>query len=108
MTPIVEGGDVVEPLKDRVLGRVVAEDVFLPGNDEDPIVTRNTLLDEARVAKLEDAGVQSIKVRSTISCESAFGVCGHCYGRDGPWPRSTSVKRWASSPRSRSVSRVPS
>ncbi|WNH49492.1 MULTISPECIES: DNA-directed RNA polymerase subunit beta' [Stenotrophomonas] len=82
MTPIVEGGDVVEPLKDRVLGRVVAEDVFLPGNDEDPIVTRNTLLDEAWVAKLEDAGVQSIKVRSTISCESAFGVCANCYGRD--------------------------
>jgi DNA-directed RNA polymerase subunit beta' len=82
MTPIVEGGDVVEPLKERVLGRVVAEDVFLPGNDEDPIVTRNTLLDEAWVAKLEDAGVQSIKVRSTISCASAFGVCGRCYGRD--------------------------
>ncbi|QNR96763.1 DNA-directed RNA polymerase subunit beta' [Stenotrophomonas sp. 169] len=82
MTPIVEGGDVVEPLKDRVLGRVVAEDVFLPGNDEDPIVTRNTLLDEAWVAKLEDAGVQSIKVRSTISCASPFGVCGRCYGRD--------------------------
>ena len=82
MTPIVEGGDVVEPLKDRVLGRVVSEDVFLPGNDEDPIVTRNTLLDEQWVAKLEDAGVQTIKVRSTITCESAFGVCGHCYGRD--------------------------
>jgi len=82
MTPIVEGGDVVEPLKDRVLGRVVAEDVFLPGNDEDPIVTRNTLLDEQWVAKLEDAGVQSVKVRSTISCESAFGVCANCYGRD--------------------------
>ncbi|WP_099485599.1 DNA-directed RNA polymerase subunit beta' [Stenotrophomonas maltophilia] len=82
MTLIVEGGDVVEPLKDRVLGRVVAEDVFLPGNDEDPIVTRNTLLDEAWVAKLEDAGVQTIKVRSTISCESAFGVCSRCYGRD--------------------------
>ncbi|WP_305806467.1 DNA-directed RNA polymerase subunit beta' [Stenotrophomonas sp. YIM B06876] len=82
MTPIVEGGDVVEPLKDRVLGRVVAEDVFLPGNDEDPIVTRNTLLDEQWVAKLEDAGVQSIKVRSTITCASSFGVCSHCYGRD--------------------------
>ncbi|WP_024870388.1 DNA-directed RNA polymerase subunit beta' [Pseudoxanthomonas suwonensis] len=82
MTPIVEGGDVVEPLKDRVLGRVVAEDVFLPGNDEDPIVTRNTLLDEQWVARLEDAGVQSIKVRSTITCESAFGVCSQCYGRD--------------------------
>jgi DNA-directed RNA polymerase subunit beta' len=82
MTPIVEGGDVVEPLKDRVLGRVVAEDVFLPGNDEEPIVTRNTLLDEQWVAKLEEASVQSIKVRSTITCESPFGVCGHCYGRD--------------------------
>ena len=82
MTPIVEGGDVVEPLKDRVLGRVVAEDVFLPGNDEDPIVTRNTLLDEQWVNKLEEAGVQTIKVRSTITCESSFGVCSHCYGRD--------------------------
>ena len=82
MTPIVEGGDVVEPLRDRVLGRIVAEDVFLPGNDEDPIVTRNTLLDEAWVAKLEEAGVQSLKVRSTITCESDFGVCAHCYGRD--------------------------
>ena len=82
MTPIVEGGDVVEPLKDRVLGRVVAEDVFLPGDDDDPIVTRNTLLDEQWVQKLEDAGVQLIKVRSTITCESAFGVCAQCYGRD--------------------------
>src|SRR5687768_15366642 len=82
MTPIVEGGDVVEPLRDRVLGRVVVEDVFLPGNDEDPFVTRNTLLDEAWVQKLEDASVQAIKVRSTITCESSFGVCAHCYGRD--------------------------
>ncbi|KRG67189.1 DNA-directed RNA polymerase subunit beta' [Pseudoxanthomonas dokdonensis] len=82
MTPIVEGGDVVEPLRERVLGRIVAEDVFLPGNDEDPIVTRNTLLDEQWVQRLEDAGVQSLKVRSTITCESAFGVCAQCYGRD--------------------------
>ncbi|MEN1943275.1 DNA-directed RNA polymerase subunit beta' [Luteimonas sp. MJ293] len=82
MTPIVEGGDVVEPLKDRVLGRVVAEDVFLPGDDEDPIVTRNTLLDEQWVQKLEEASVQLIQVRSTITCESSFGVCAMCYGRD--------------------------
>jgi DNA-directed RNA polymerase subunit beta' len=82
MTPIVEGGDVVEPLRDRVLGRIVAEDVFLPGNDEDPFVTRNTLLDEAWVQKLEDASVQAIEVRSTITCEAPFGVCAHCYGRD--------------------------
>ncbi len=82
LTPIVEGGDVVEPLKDRVLGRVVAEDVYLPGNDEDPFVTRNTLIDEQWAAKLEEAGVQLIKVRSTITCEASFGVCAHCYGRD--------------------------
>ncbi|PJJ95645.1 DNA-directed RNA polymerase subunit beta' [Lysobacteraceae bacterium NML91-0213] len=82
MTPIVEGGDVVEPLRDRVLGRVVAEDVFLPGNDEDPIVTRNTLLDEQWVSRLEEGGVQTINVRSTITCESPFGVCAMCYGRD--------------------------
>jgi DNA-directed RNA polymerase subunit beta' len=82
MTPIVEGGDVVEPLRERVLGRTVAEDVYLPGNDEDPIVTRNTLLDEKWVEKLEAASVQSILVRSTITCQSSFGVCSFCYGRD--------------------------
>ena len=82
MTPIVEGGDVVEPLRDRVLGRIVAEDVFLPGNDEDPIVTRNTLLDEKWVDKLEDAGVQSIKVRSTDHLRTRVRRLRHCYGRD--------------------------
>jgi DNA-directed RNA polymerase subunit beta' len=82
MTAIVEGGDVVEPLKDRVLGRVVAADTFAPGNDEDPIVTRNTLLDEKWVEKLEAAGVQTLLVRSPITCESSFGICAHCYGRD--------------------------
>ena len=82
MTPIVEGGDVVEPLRDRVLGRVVASDTFAPGNEEDPIVTRNTLLDEKWVEKLETAGVQNILVRSPITCESPFGICAHCYGRD--------------------------
>src|SRR5450432_438232 len=82
MTPIVEGGDVVEPLRDRVLGRNVAADVYAPGNENEPIVTRNTLLDEKLVEKLETAGVQSILVRSPITCESTFGVCAHCYGRD--------------------------
>jgi DNA-directed RNA polymerase subunit beta' len=82
MAPIVEGGDVVEPLRDRVLGRIVASDVFLPGNDDEPFITRNTLLDEKWVDKLEAAGVQSIMVRSTITCEARFGVCASCYGRD--------------------------
>jgi DNA-directed RNA polymerase subunit beta' len=82
MTSIVEGGDVVEPLHDRVLGRVAAEDVYAPGDDDTPVVTRNTLLDEATVGKLDQAGVQSVKVRSPITCESEFGVCALCYGRD--------------------------
>ncbi|TAN07204.1 MAG: DNA-directed RNA polymerase subunit beta' [Rhodanobacteraceae bacterium] len=82
MTSIVEGGDIVEPLHDRVLGRVAAEDVYAPGDDDTPVVVRNTLLDEATVEKLDKAGVQSVKVRSPITCQSEFGVCGLCYGRD--------------------------
>src|SRR5690606_38425502 len=82
MAPIVEGGDVVEPLRERVLGRVVAQDVFAPGNDDDPVVERNTLLDERMVEKLEAAGVQSVQVRSPITCDAKFGVCAACYGRD--------------------------
>ncbi|MBN8728849.1 MAG: DNA-directed RNA polymerase subunit beta' [Xanthomonadales bacterium] len=82
LAPIIEGGDVVEPLRDRVLGRVAATDVFAPGNDEDPIVTRNTVLDEGTVEQIEIAGVQSVLVRSPITCEAEFGVCAMCYGRD--------------------------
>ena len=82
MQPIVEGGDVVEPLRERVLGRVVVEDVYGPGDDDQPIVTRDTLLNEALVEKLDKAGVQIIKVRSPITCAAAHGVCKFCYGRD--------------------------
>ena len=82
MTALVEGGDVVEPLRDRVLGRVVAEDVYLPGAEDKPLVERNTLLDERLVEKLETAGVQSMLVRSAITCEARFGICRYCYGRD--------------------------
>ena len=110
MTPIVEGGDVVEPLRDRVLGRIVAEDVFLPGNDEDPIVTRNTLLDEAWVQKLEDAGVQTHQGALHHHLrKSDFGVCSTATA--ATWAvatSSTSAKRSASSPRSRSASPAPS
>jgi DNA-directed RNA polymerase subunit beta' len=82
MTPIVEGGDVVEPLRERVLGRVVAEDVYAPGDNDDPIVTAGTLLNEKLVAKLDEAGVQTLQVRSPITCAASHGVCGMCYGRD--------------------------
>ncbi|EKE67374.1 DNA-directed RNA polymerase subunit beta' [Gallaecimonas xiamenensis] len=81
MTPLIEGGDVVEPLRERVLGRVVCEDVMLPGTDE-VLMPRNTLLDEAKVDVLEANSVDQVKVRSVITCDTDFGVCAHCYGRD--------------------------
>jgi DNA-directed RNA polymerase subunit beta' len=81
MSPIVEGGDVVEPLSERVLGRLAAEDILVPGSD-DVLCPRNTLLDEQWVEKLEQAGIDRVHVRSTITCETRHGVCKYCYGRD--------------------------
>ena len=81
MHPIVEGGDVVESLSERVLGRMVALDITKPGTEE-VICARNTLLDEQLVEELEQAGVDQVLVRSTITCETRHGVCSYCYGRD--------------------------
>ncbi|HHH45583.1 MAG TPA: DNA-directed RNA polymerase subunit beta' [Thiotrichales bacterium] len=81
MTPIVEGGDVVESLGERVLGRVVAVDTYAPGSDE-VAVPRGTLLDEKWVERLEQMGIDEIRVRSAITCETRYGVCAMCYGRD--------------------------
>ncbi|WDE05697.1 DNA-directed RNA polymerase subunit beta' [Thalassomonas viridans] len=81
MTPLIEGGDVVEPLRERVLGRVVAEDVLIPGT-EDVLLPRNTLIDEHLCDVIEENSVDQIKVRSIITCGTDFGICSHCYGRD--------------------------
>jgi DNA-directed RNA polymerase subunit beta' len=81
MTPLVEGGDVVEQLGERVLGRVLAEDIQKPGS-EDVLIARGTLLDEKLVRQLEAEGVDQITVRSPISCSTRYGVCSSCYGRD--------------------------
>jgi DNA-directed RNA polymerase subunit beta' len=81
MTPLVEGGDVVEALGERVLGRVLAEDIVKPGS-EDVLIPTGTLLEEKLVRLLETEGVDQIKVRSPITCETRYGVCSHCYGRD--------------------------
>jgi DNA-directed RNA polymerase subunit beta' len=81
MAPLVEGGDVVEGLGERVLGRVVATDVQKPGKDE-VLVAGGTLLDEHTVRLLEQEGVDQIQVRSPISCTTRYGVCSNCYGRD--------------------------
>lgn len=81
LTPIIEGGDVVEPLHERVLGRVVAQDVVKVDSDE-ILIPAGTLLDEAWVERIDQLGVDEIQVRSSITCESTYGVCSTCYGRD--------------------------
>ncbi len=81
MQPLIEGGDIVEPLHERVLGRVVASDVYIP-NQTEPVVTAGTLLDEEWVDKLEKQGVDQVMVRSPITCQTRFGLCAKCYGRD--------------------------
>ena len=81
MMPIVEGGDVVEGLGERVLGRVTAAPVFRPGSEE-MLVESGMLLDEKLVRTLEQAGVDQIMVRSPITCATRYGVCAQCYGRD--------------------------
>ncbi|QKT04106.1 DNA-directed RNA polymerase subunit beta' [Ectothiorhodospiraceae bacterium 2226] len=81
MTSLIEGGDVVEPLRERVLGRVTAEDVLEPGTDN-IAVPLGTLLDERWVDSIEAMGIDYVKVRSAIMCETRHGVCSMCYGRD--------------------------
>ncbi len=81
MSAVIEGGDVVVPLGDRVLGRVVAEDVFT-SDGKDVVIESGTMVDEKLVEKIDDAGIDEILVRSPISCETRYGVCSKCYGRD--------------------------
>ncbi len=82
MTPHIEGGDVVVPLGDRVLGRVTARDAFTPTDKDNAVVPAGTLLDEKTVEALERAGVDEVWVRSAITCETRHGICSKCYGRD--------------------------
>ncbi|WP_372956489.1 DNA-directed RNA polymerase subunit beta' [Marinobacter sp.] len=82
MTPHIEGGDVVVPLGDRVLGRVTARDVYTPTDKENAVVPAGTLLDEKTIESIERAGVDEVWVRSAITCEARHGVCANCYGRD--------------------------
>ncbi len=81
ITPIVEGGDVVEGLGERVLGRVVSEDVVVAATGE-VLVKAGVLIDEKLVKLLEKMGIDQVMVRSPITCETRYGVCAQCYGRD--------------------------
>jgi DNA-directed RNA polymerase subunit beta' len=80
MAALIEGGDVVEALSERVLGRVVAEDVL--SSKGEVLIEKGTLLDERWVEKVEELGIDHMQVRSPITCDNYHGVCAACYGRD--------------------------
>ena len=80
MNPVIEGGDVIEPLSERVLGRVLSIDAIK--NNGDVVAEAGTLLDEKWVEILDDNGIDQVTVRSGITCETRFGICRKCYGRD--------------------------
>lgn len=79
---IIEFGDIKEPLYERVLGRVLLEDVINPYDKNYVLIYRNTLLDENLCNILKKYFINEIKVRSVVTCNTNFGVCSHCYGRD--------------------------
>ncbi|MFZ1413836.1 MAG: DNA-directed RNA polymerase subunit beta' [Defluviicoccus sp.] len=79
--PVIEGGEVVSGLGERVLGRFAAEDVVDPATGE-VIAAANTMIEEEHVTRIEAADLQSIKIRSVLTCQTRSGVCAACYGRD--------------------------
>jgi DNA-directed RNA polymerase subunit beta' len=81
MTPLVEGGEVIEGLGDRVLGRVALDEIRDPYNNE-ILVRANEMIDEDKVASIENGGLERVKIRSVLTCQSRQGVCMRCYGRD--------------------------
>ena len=81
MRAIVEGGEVIESLRDRILGRVAAEDVLHP-ETRAVIAAAGTMLDEDLIDELEAPGVDEVKVRTALTCATRFGICAKCYGRD--------------------------
>src|SRR5437764_1907087 len=81
MKALVEGGEVVEPLRERILGRVTATDVYNTENQE-IMIAAGTLLDEDAVEHIESIGIDEVKVRTPLTCETRYGLCSKCYGRD--------------------------
>ena len=89
MKPLIEGGDIVEPLRERVLGRTLLHD--LKDKNSSVIIPSGTMLDENNVDLLEQNAIDEVWVRSAITCETRHGICAKCYGRDLAKGRSVSV-----------------
>lgn len=81
MEPLIEGGEIIQRVGDRVLGRVALEDIEDPLTGE-VLVKANEEITESQVQKIEEAGIERVKIRSVLSCQSKQGVCVRCYGRD--------------------------
>jgi DNA-directed RNA polymerase subunit beta' len=81
MKALVEGGEVVEPLRERILGRVAIADILYP-DTQDILFDGGTLLDEDAVDTIEKLGIDEVLVRTPLSCETRYGLCAKCYGRD--------------------------
>ncbi|MCC4115570.1 DNA-directed RNA polymerase subunit beta' [Aromatoleum toluclasticum] len=81
MKALIEGGEVIEALRERILGRVCAEDVVNPDSQE-TVFEAGTLLDENAVDLIERLGIDEVKVRTALTCATRYGLCGKCYGRD--------------------------
>ena len=81
MKAVVQGGDIVEALRDRILGRVTASDVIDP-NTGSTLIEAGTLLDEKLVDLIDESGIDEVKVRTPITCQTRYGLCAKCYGRD--------------------------
>ncbi|MFH7321552.1 DNA-directed RNA polymerase subunit beta' [Desulfurivibrio sp. D14AmB] len=78
---LVEGGEVIQPVGDRILGRVALDDIIDPFSGE-VLVEANSEITEDKVAKIDEAGIDRVQIRSVLTCKSQRGVCGLCYGRD--------------------------
>ncbi|MDZ4661801.1 MAG: DNA-directed RNA polymerase subunit beta' [Pseudomonadota bacterium] len=81
VTALLEGGEIIQPLGDRVLGRIALEDILDPYSQE-VIVKASTEITESHIAKVDELGIESIKIRSVLTCQTKRGACIKCYGRD--------------------------
>lgn len=81
VTALIEGGEIIQSLEERIFGRLLAEDIKDPITGE-VIVKKNEVIDEEKLKKIVDAGINSVKIRSVLTCETRHGVCAKCYGID--------------------------